>query len=80
MMLKGQRIRKVLDLISLSTCDVQNLSCTSPSKAILKLDPHEIDLVSVFKEFIKVEKLGLRSDFYSISFEEFSNACNAMLT
>ena len=37
---KEQRMRKFLDLVSLSTYDIQNLSCTLPSKEILKLDPH----------------------------------------
>ena len=51
--LKEERIRKVLNLISLSTYNVQNLSCTSPSKEILKLDPYEIGLVDLFRDFIK---------------------------
>ena len=68
MILKEQRIRKVLDLASLSVIDLENLSCTSPSKEILKLDPHEIGLANIFRPFIKAQKLGLMSTFYSISF------------
>ena len=72
MILKALSIRKVLDLVSLSVIDLENLSCTSPSKEILKLDPCEIGLVIFFRDFIKDEKLGLRGDCSSITFEEFN--------
>ena len=72
MILKDQRIRKVLDLVSLSAIDLENLSHTLSSKEILKLDPHEIGLVVVFRDFIKAQKLGLRGDFSSITFKEFN--------
>ena len=35
--LKGQRMGKVPNLISLSSLDLENLSCTLPSKETLKL-------------------------------------------
>ena len=38
----------------------------------MKLDPHEIGLVVVFREFIKAQKLGLRSNFSAITPEEFN--------
>ena len=46
---KGKRIRKVLDLFSLSTSGMQNLSCTLSSKEILNLDHFAINLI-VFSE------------------------------
>ena len=55
MILKEQRIGKVLDLFSLTTLDLEHLSCTLLRKEILKLDLCEIDLVVIFKEFIKIE-------------------------
>ena len=73
LIMKEQRIRKFFDLVSLSTSNMKNLSCTSSSKEILKLDPCKIDLLVVIKEFIKAQKLGPRSDFSSITFEEFDN-------
>ena len=45
MVLKEKRIRKVLDLVSLSIDDLESLSCTSTSKKNLKFDPHEIGLI-----------------------------------
>ena len=71
--LKEQRTRKVFDLVSLRTIDLENLSCTSSSEETLKLDHCKIGLVIVFKEFIKTQKLRLRSSFCSITFKGFSN-------
>ena len=50
--LKKERITKVADLLSLGTSDLENLSCTSTSKETLKLDPFEIGLIVIFREFI----------------------------
>ena len=38
----------------------------------MKLDPCTIGLVVVFREFIKVQKLGPQSNFCLITFEEFN--------
>ena len=47
--IKEERIIKVLDLFSISALDLENLSFTLPSKEILKLDPYEIGLTVIFK-------------------------------
>ena len=52
---------------------MQNLSCTSPDKEILKLDSHEIGLIAIFRDFVKAQKLGLSSNFCPITFKEFNN-------
>ena len=70
--LKEQRIWKVLDWVSFSALDLENLSYTSTNKETLKLDYYEIDLVVVFKAFIKAQKLGLMSNFYYITFKDFN--------
>ena len=72
MILKEKIMTKILDLFSISTLDLENLRCTLPGKEILKLNFYEIGLVVIFKEFIKIEKLRHRSNFYSITFEEFN--------
>ena len=38
----------------------------------MKLDHCEIGLVVVFKKFIKAQKLGLRSNFHSVTFKDFN--------
>ena len=69
---KEQRISKIIDLLFLGTPDLEKLSWYSPNKEILKLEPHEISLIGIFKEFVGSQKLGLRSECQSINFEEFS--------
>ena len=51
--LKKERIRKVTNLLSLSTLNLENLGFTLPSKESLKLDPFEIGLIVIVREFIK---------------------------
>ena len=70
--LNEQRIRKVIDLVSLNMVEIENLSCTSINKETLKLDHCEISLVVVFKEFIKAQKLELRSNLCSITVKDFN--------
>ena len=53
MILKAQRIRKVLNLISSSVLDLGNLSCTLTSKETLQLCYHKISLVVIFKNLSK---------------------------
>ena len=50
--LRKERITKVVDLISLGISDLENISCTLTSKETLKLDPFEIGLLVIFREFI----------------------------
>ena len=38
--------------LCIRTPDLESLTCTLPSKEILKLDSYEIDLIAIFKEFI----------------------------
>ena len=54
---KAKELKKVINLVSLSTNDAQNLSCTLPSKEILNLDLHKISFIVVLIDFIKAQKL-----------------------
>ena len=67
---KKERIRKVINLLSLTISDLENLGYALPSKETSKLKFFEIGLIVIFKEFIQTQKLGLRSN---ITFEEFTN-------
>ena len=62
----------MIDLLSLGTLDLEKLKWYSPSEEILKLEPYQIGLIGIFKEFVGSQKLGLRSEYQSITFKEFS--------